>query len=247
MQDDICRRPVGDGSPRISWLERAESQITSSRSVCCGLCAENWFELSETDERLTLKALTFMQRRRCRIGVGVLVVLVAVIVGVWARSATSVGLAPTAALSVDVRSPGPEFAVGAIGLSTEARELSGGHPSAGHPSLIRIMRLLGHSVLRIGANSVDSSWSTVPRNRHPPGRPPRSRRPTWPRCVDCWPRPGGRCCSGSISVTSTLRARLMRFATHGISLAPIFSVSRLETSLMTLGVGRSVFVRRITE
>jgi hypothetical protein len=67
---------------------------------------------------------------------------------------------PTATLRVDTRRPGNEFAPGAVGLSTEALELSRGYLNAGNYRLVRLMRLLGPSVLRIGGNSVDSSWWT---------------------------------------------------------------------------------------
>ncbi len=90
----------------------------------------------------------------------VLLVLIFGCVGIWARSAGNVGSAPTVALKLDLRHPGYVFPVGAVGLSTETRELSEGQLSVRHPSLIRMMRLLGPSVLRIGANSVDSSWWT---------------------------------------------------------------------------------------
>ena len=78
----------------------------------------------------------------------------------WARSAANVPLAPAAILKLDTSRPGNEFAPGAVGLSTEAGELSSGRLSAGHPSLVRLMRLLGPSVLRVGGNSVDRSWWT---------------------------------------------------------------------------------------
>jgi hypothetical protein len=80
--------------------------------------------------------------------------------GAQFQSAATVGLAPTAVLKVDRSRPGQAFALGAVGLSTEARELSTGHLSAGRNGLVRLMRLLGPSVLRIGGNSVDFSWWT---------------------------------------------------------------------------------------
>ncbi len=58
------------------------------------------------------------------------VMLAAVCAWVWARSAASVPLAPTAVLRVDTSRPGNEFDPGAVGLSTEALELSTGHLSA---------------------------------------------------------------------------------------------------------------------
>jgi hypothetical protein len=50
------------------------------------------------------------------------------------------------------------FRPGAVGLSIEARELGTTHLSAGHYRLVRLMRLLGPSLLRIGGNTVDASW-----------------------------------------------------------------------------------------
>jgi hypothetical protein len=78
-------------------------------------------------------------------------------------------LAPEATLSVDRSRPGNAFEPGAVGLSIEARELSTGHLNAGHYRLVRLMRLLGPSLLRIGGNTVDLSWWTSR------GEPP----PTW--------------------------------------------------------------------
>jgi hypothetical protein len=47
-----------------------------------------------------------------------------------------------------------------VGLSTEARELTTGQLDAAHDSLVRLMRLLGPAVLRVGGNSLDTSWWT---------------------------------------------------------------------------------------
>jgi hypothetical protein len=94
-----------------------------------------------------------------------IVMLAAVGTWLWARSAASVPLAPTVVLRVDMNRPGHAFAPGAVGLSTQAREL--GSISAGHPSLVRLMRLLGPSVLRIGGGS-DSSWWTSTGEPSPP-------------------------------------------------------------------------------
>jgi hypothetical protein len=104
-----------------------------------------------------------------RVLAALLVILAAAGTWVWARSAASVPLAPIAVLRVDMGRPGSEFEVGAVGLSTDAVELSVGRLDAGHPSLIRLMRLLGPSVLRIGGGSVDFSWWTSS------GEPP----PSW--------------------------------------------------------------------
>ncbi len=88
------------------------------------------------------------------------VMLAAACTWAWARSAASVQLAPTAILRVDTSRPGVSFEAGAVGLSTETSELTNGHLSADHYRLVRLMRLLGPSVLRIGADSVDFSWWT---------------------------------------------------------------------------------------
>ena len=98
-------------------------------------------------------------------GLRVLVVLIAVSAAactwVWARSSASVPLAPTG-------QPGNVFDPGAVGLSMEASELETGHLSAAHDRLVRLMRLLGPSVLRIGGNSVDFSWWTSTGEPPPP-------------------------------------------------------------------------------
>jgi hypothetical protein len=80
--------------------------------------------------------------------------------GALAALTTTTPLAPEAILRVDTSQPGNAFEPGAVGLSIEARELSTDHLSAGHYRLVRLMRLLGPSVLRIGGNSVDLSWWT---------------------------------------------------------------------------------------
>jgi hypothetical protein len=95
------------------------------------------------------------------------VALVFAYVGVSARSSESVPLAPVTVLKVDTLHPGSEFVPGAVGFSIEARELSTGHLNAGHYRLVRLMRLLGPSVLRIGGNTVDLSWWTS-HNEPPP-------------------------------------------------------------------------------
>lgn len=110
-----------------------------------------------------------MKRLRSR---GVLVVLVIILAAgctwVWTRSAasvptrsaTSTSPMPTAVLRLDTSRPGNYFEEGAVGLSADTVDLNGGRRNADHPSLIRLMRLLGPSVLRIGGGSVDSSWWT---------------------------------------------------------------------------------------
>jgi len=88
------------------------------------------------------------------------VMLAAVGTWAWARSTAGAQLAPTAVLRVDTNRPGNEFAPGAVGLGTEAEELRTGHLTAARTGLVRLMQLLGSSVLRIGGNSVDLSWWT---------------------------------------------------------------------------------------
>lgn len=104
------------------------------------------------------------------LAVAVLVVMLgAASTWVWARSgATTTPPARTAVLRVDTSRPGADFEVGAVGLSTEILELSRGRLSASHPRLVRLMRLLGPSVLRIGAGSVDLSWWTSSSGEPPP-------------------------------------------------------------------------------
>ncbi len=86
---------------------------------------------------------------------------------VWARPAATLPLAPPAVLTLDTAHPGTPFRAGAVGLSTEARELSTGHLSAAHGRLVRLMRMLGPALLRIGGNSVDVSWWTSSGERAP--------------------------------------------------------------------------------
>jgi hypothetical protein len=63
-------------------------------------------------------------------------------------------------LTVEPKRPGREFALGAVGLSLETKELATKDISASHRSLVALMRLLGPGVLRIGGNSLDYSWWT---------------------------------------------------------------------------------------
>jgi hypothetical protein len=110
-----------------------------------------------------------MTRSRARHLAAVLVVvLAAACTWLWARSAATVRRASPPVLKVDTRRPGSPFSHGAVGLSTEAQELSHGRFSAGHPSLVRLMRLLGPSVLRVGGNSVNTSWWTSSGEPPPP-------------------------------------------------------------------------------
>jgi len=100
-----------------------------------------------------------ISRSRCVLA-ALLVVLVAASTWVWARSSANIALTRVAVLTVDTSQLGSEFAPGTVGISTEASELETDHLRAGHPSLVRLMRMLGPSVLRIGGNSVDVSWWT---------------------------------------------------------------------------------------
>jgi hypothetical protein len=99
-------------------------------------------------------------RRGCRM-LGVFVVMLAATCAwAWAQSARTVPLAPAAVLRIDISQPGNEFAPGAVGLSVDTRELGTGNLTAERYRLVRLMRLLGPSVLRIGGDGVDLSWWT---------------------------------------------------------------------------------------
>jgi hypothetical protein len=90
------------------------------------------------------------------------VAVVAGMIGVLALALPSqrTAVAPTAVLKVNPTKLGVMFRPGAVGLSVEAEELSTGRLSAAHLRLVRLMRLLGPSLLRVGGNSVDFSWWT---------------------------------------------------------------------------------------
>jgi hypothetical protein len=75
-------------------------------------------------------------------------------------SADTAAVAPLPVLRVDTRDLGAEFAPGAVGLSTETQSLGAGYITAARRPLVRLMKLLGPSVLRIGGDSVDRSWWT---------------------------------------------------------------------------------------
>jgi hypothetical protein len=75
--------------------------------------------------------------------------------------------AQSVVLTVAPSQPGTRFALGAVGLSAEADELSTGDLGANRTSLVALMRRLGPGVLRIGGNSVDYSWWTA-NNERPP-------------------------------------------------------------------------------
>ncbi len=63
-------------------------------------------------------------------------------------------------LTVESAHPGEQFALGAVGLSIETKALSTQDLGTGHGQLVKLMRLLGPGVLRIGGNSLDDSWWT---------------------------------------------------------------------------------------
>jgi hypothetical protein len=104
--------------------------------------------------------------RRRRVLVGLLVLAAATCSWLWARSLARARVS-TPTLIVDVRHPEGLFAAGAVGLSTETGELARGTLTAAHPTLVRLMRLLGPALLRIGGNSVDTSWWTSAGERAP--------------------------------------------------------------------------------
>lgn len=96
-------------------------------------------------------------------------VLGALVLGAFAQQTAHTRLAPLVSLKVETDKLGNSFQPGAVGLSIEARELGTTNLSASHYRLVRMMRLLGPSLLRIGGNSVDLSWWTSS------GEPP----PSW--------------------------------------------------------------------
>ncbi len=106
-------------------------------------------------------------RRSHRTVTSMTVICIMVVIWNWARSGDSLPLAPTAVLGIDTRRPGNVFNPGAVGLSVEAKELSTEHLDATNHRLVRLMRLLGMSLLRIGGDSVDFSWWTSRGERAP--------------------------------------------------------------------------------
>jgi hypothetical protein len=102
--------------------------------------------------------------------ISIALILVLASVGAWTatRSDSSVPLVSPTLLQLEPGHPGVTFGPGAVGLSTEAFELSSDHFSARHDRLVRLMKLLGPSVLRIGGNSVDLSWWTSTGEPPPP-------------------------------------------------------------------------------
>lgn len=91
---------------------------------------------------------------------GLAVILASAGTWVFGRSAGTTSPAATATLVLDTKHPGYMFEHGALGLSVDANELQTGHLSARDHKLVRLMRMLGSSVLRIGGTSVDVSWWT---------------------------------------------------------------------------------------
>jgi hypothetical protein len=90
----------------------------------------------------------------------IVAVLAAVIIGPSSRALPAAGTGSSGVvLAIDTGHPGHVFVSGAVGLSMESWELKG-HFSSKHYRVVRLMRLLGPSILRIGGNSVDLSWWT---------------------------------------------------------------------------------------
>ncbi len=79
------------------------------------------------------------------------------------RGNTSSSSRPT--LTIVPATSGPTFALGAVGLSIEAQELASNDLRTDRAP-VPLMRMLGPGVIRIGGNSVDSSWWTS--NGEPP-------------------------------------------------------------------------------
>jgi hypothetical protein len=103
-----------------------------------------------------MPAITAKHLRRALVALAV----ISVTIGTWTRARSDPSVPAVATLQIDTGLPGNAFDIGAVGLSTEAFELSSGHLSAEHYRLVRLMKMLGSSVLRIGGNSVDFSWWT---------------------------------------------------------------------------------------
>jgi hypothetical protein len=89
-----------------------------------------------------------------------IVAVVSILLLYGPNGASQVGGTGKVALTLERDHPGSEFAPGAIGLSIEARELATADLSASDKPLVDMMRLLGPGVLRIGGNSLDTSWWT---------------------------------------------------------------------------------------
>lgn len=76
----------------------------------------------------------------------------------YLRSTHTRALRRPIALTVEPTHATVQFTPGAIGLSIETSTLSSDYLSTDRRSLVRLMRLLGPSVLRVGGNTTDSSW-----------------------------------------------------------------------------------------
>jgi hypothetical protein len=110
--------------------------------------------------------MTGIRRPRPRSALALLLVVLAAALA-WAltRRASPEPRVPVAAVTIPTlqfapQKPGTEFSPGAVGLSVDANELSAGRLSVHDASLVRLMQLLGPSLLRIGGDSVDLSWWT---------------------------------------------------------------------------------------
>lgn len=64
-------------------------------------------------------------------------------------------------LTIEPKRAAMQFVPGAIGLSIETTALSADYLNTSRQSLVKVMRLLGPGVLRIGGNTSDSSWWTT--------------------------------------------------------------------------------------
>lgn len=106
-------------------------------------------------------------RRTYLLIVGAVIAVAAASTWLVTRSDATARGGAAVVLTLDTKHPGNSFARGAIGLSVDANELDTGRLSARHPQLVRLMRLLGPSVLRIGGDSVDLSWWTATGERAP--------------------------------------------------------------------------------
>jgi len=79
----------------------------------------------------------------------------------YARSqSASTKAASSILLTVTPRRPGREFALGAVGLSIEAQELTTPDLTPDHASLVSLLQQLGRGVLRVGGGSLEYSWWT---------------------------------------------------------------------------------------
>jgi hypothetical protein len=78
----------------------------------------------------------------------------------FAHDKAQTGSTASTVVSVVPSRPADDFALGAVGLSAETDELENRDLSSENRSLIALMRGLGPGVLRVGGNSVDSSWWT---------------------------------------------------------------------------------------